>query len=88
MKICHLELTLLVLLLSVYRQRKIVSNLKLVDFLSYPQLELLALVVELLDRQLICLQRLFELLVVLLAEEELQVQITWWESGLRYSKVV
>lgn len=88
MKICHLELTLLVLLLSVYRQRKIVSNLKLVGFLSYPQLELLALVVELLDRQLICLQRLFELLVVLLAEEELQVQITWWESGWRYSKVV
>lgn len=79
-------LALLEVLLSVYL-RKIVSNLKLVDFLSDLQLELFGLVVELLNLQLICLQMLFELLVVLLAEEELLVRIIWWESGWRYSKV-
>lgn len=41
-------LALLELLLSVYL-RKIVSNLKLVDFLSDLQLELFGLVVELLN---------------------------------------
>ena len=80
-------LALLELLLSVYRQWMIVSNLKLVDFSSDRQLGLFELVVELLDLQLICLQMLFELLVVLLAEEELLVPITWLESGWRYSKV-